>query len=238
MPSDWYHANAQISDLTGNTGTVNTVFFEVRVARIIRDDATGGDCASFGTWDDATKTCSLNSDLFIDLANGDNGIVIADSNITLDGNGHVLSVQEGRWGYIAVTLDGPDGVAVRNLSIRGFSLGVQIQRGDNISLMNNTIEGGSEGIHVNSCENCAFENNAVITASDSLGVFINANNSRIAGNSSSQAGTGLIIYGNGNEITGNSVSGCWYNTLIIIGDGNTITRNNVGRTDLGGVDLT
>lgn len=34
------------------------------MAYSIRDDATGGDCTQIGTWDWATKTCTLTSDLY------------------------------------------------------------------------------------------------------------------------------------------------------------------------------
>lgn len=31
--------------------------------KFIRNDATGGDCTSFGTWNSGTKTCTMTADL-------------------------------------------------------------------------------------------------------------------------------------------------------------------------------
>src|SRR3972149_6707300 len=54
----------------------------------IRDDATGGDCYLIGTWDGATKTCTLTTDV---LVRDEVGIVIAGNGITLDGGGHSIT---------------------------------------------------------------------------------------------------------------------------------------------------
>ncbi|MHB1390624.1 MAG: hypothetical protein ACYCXF_05240 [Thermoleophilia bacterium] len=52
--------------------------------KTIRDNATGGDCASIGIWNDTTKTCTMTADF-----NGTVGIM--DSGVTLDGAGYQLS---------------------------------------------------------------------------------------------------------------------------------------------------
>ena len=51
----------------------------------ITDDATGGDCASIGTWDSASRTCTFTSDVSEQVTVGANYI-------TLDGNGHTLDL--------------------------------------------------------------------------------------------------------------------------------------------------
>ena len=48
-------------------------------AYTITDDATGGDCSTFGMWDSTSKTCTLTRDLT-------EGITIQSSYVTLDGN--------------------------------------------------------------------------------------------------------------------------------------------------------
>ena len=53
-------------------------------AYTITDDATGGDCSTFGTWDSAIKTCTLSGDLT-------EGIIIGSNYLTLDGNGHKIT---------------------------------------------------------------------------------------------------------------------------------------------------
>ena len=54
-------------------------------AYTITDDATGGDCSTIGTWDSASKTCTLTTDV---LGN----IVINSDDIILDGDGHTLDI--------------------------------------------------------------------------------------------------------------------------------------------------
>ncbi|MDO8514860.1 MAG: hypothetical protein Q7S50_04950 [bacterium] len=49
----------------------------------IQDNATGGDCASIGTWDAPAKTCTLTQDL-------NQGIIIDNDNVTLDGSGRMV----------------------------------------------------------------------------------------------------------------------------------------------------
>ena len=53
-------------------------------AYTITDDATDGDCSTIGTWDSASKTCTLSGDLT-------EGITIGSSYITLDGNNHSIT---------------------------------------------------------------------------------------------------------------------------------------------------
>ena len=50
----------------------------------ITDDETGGDCTSIGTWNSASKTCILGSNIT-------ETIVIQSDGITLNGNGKLIS---------------------------------------------------------------------------------------------------------------------------------------------------
>jgi len=51
----------------------------------ITDDATGGGCTTIGTWDSASKTCTLTSDVSEQITIGSDGI-------TLDGNSHTITM--------------------------------------------------------------------------------------------------------------------------------------------------
>ena len=51
----------------------------------ITDDATGGGCTTIGTWDSASKTCTLTSDV-------SEQITIDGDGITLDGNSHTITM--------------------------------------------------------------------------------------------------------------------------------------------------
>ena len=52
-------------------------------AYTITDDATGGDCSTIGTWDSASRTCTLSDDIT-------ENIIIGANNIVLDGNGKTI----------------------------------------------------------------------------------------------------------------------------------------------------
>ena len=54
---------------------------------IITDDATGGGCTTIGTWDSASKTCTLTSDV-------SEPITIDSDGITLDGNNHTVTMTD------------------------------------------------------------------------------------------------------------------------------------------------
>ena len=54
---------------------------------IITDDATGGGCTTYGTWDSASKTCTLTSDV-------SEPITIDSDGITLDGNNHTVTMPD------------------------------------------------------------------------------------------------------------------------------------------------
>jgi len=53
----------------------------------ITDDATGGGCTTIGTWDSASKTCTLTSDV-------SEPITIDSDGITLDGNNHTVTMPD------------------------------------------------------------------------------------------------------------------------------------------------
>ena len=53
----------------------------------ITDDATGGGCTTIGTWNSASKTCTLTSDV-------SEQITIDSDGITLDGNNHTVTMPD------------------------------------------------------------------------------------------------------------------------------------------------
>ena len=61
------------------------IFIQPRKStKFIADNATGGDCATIGTWDVPTKTCTLTQDVFETIQIDSNGV-------TLDGNGYTIT---------------------------------------------------------------------------------------------------------------------------------------------------
>ncbi len=96
-------------------------------AKVINDNATGGDCSSFGTWYAASKTCVMTVDLT-------EGITITSDNTTLDGSGHTVKGDVGVYDMSGVII----GSNVKNLVVVG-SITAIYSSGMDIS--NNKIEG-------------------------------------------------------------------------------------------------
>lgn len=103
-------------------------------SRTIRDDATGGDCASIGTWDPATKTCTLTMDLT-------DSIVIESSGITLDGNGYGI-IGDGTGVGVELTWNRSN-VTIENLSVSQFAIGIDSWYGDIIITHSSLSENGT-----------------------------------------------------------------------------------------------
>ena len=76
----------------------------------ITDDATGGGCTTIGTWDSASKTCTLTSDVSEQITIGSDGI-------TLDGNSHTITMDSSSW-WIGVAST-HDSITVKNFEIIG-----------------------------------------------------------------------------------------------------------------------
>ena len=76
---------------TGNTATGNGIAdikgIQMGPVGPFTISSSGGDCSTIGTWNQGTKTCTLNTDLSYTIN-------IYDSGITLDGNSHTLDTGE------------------------------------------------------------------------------------------------------------------------------------------------
>lgn len=205
----------------------------------VTDDATGGDCPLFGTWDNATKTCTMDRDL--DMAVEGN-IEITGTDVTLDGNGHTItgqgSVSSGLvvgtnyWQTTAYQ------VTVKNVTVTNCSFGL-------------SVRGSKDGLF----ENNSFVNNTGNGLSDSFEDWYFTNEH------SGNVNTGNTITGNGgkgiyadtcgnpvfsdNTISGNAGAGItahstgWYtgvNSGWITVSGNTITNNDIGISSYMGLE--
>ena len=83
---------------------VPSVFAEI----IVKDG--GGDCHSIGIWTSSNKTCMLTTDVF-------EQITVRDSGITLDGNGHTITVDDSVYAAIE---SNEDYTVIKNFQISGF----------------------------------------------------------------------------------------------------------------------
>jgi parallel beta-helix repeat protein len=199
------------------------IFIQTQPSTIfISLSATGGGCAlaltapgsggtqgAGGTWNAATKTCTLNNDL-------GQTVQIDASGITLDGAGHKITRTTGSVGVIIPS--GKNDVTIKNLEISGFSTGIDV-KGNTFTIDGNTIKMNTDGI-VSRGNNGRITNNLVSTNTDH-GLKI-------------EDGGPLTIMDNIFELNG-AASGHGEGIDIKNGatGGNTITRNTFRSNDVG-----
>ena len=122
-------------------------------AYTITDDATGGDCLTIGTWDSASRTCTLSSNLT-------EGITFGSSNITLDGNGYSITGDGNDAGISSVI---KVSITIKNLTISNFSDGIIFSDTLNSIIENNTIQGNDDGIQLANSPETLIQNNNIIS---------------------------------------------------------------------------
>jgi parallel beta-helix repeat protein len=175
-------------------------------AQNIRDDATGGDCATIGTWVAETKTCLLGQHLVVPST-----ITILDDNITLDGNGFSL------YGPISfgtgITVSGRSGVTIQNITVAAWVTGIAFIGGSNNAVRNSRSEGnvGGAGIYLLGCTDSMLEGN-----------FVQANRGE---------GIRLDSGSSGNTVRYNTLMDNFTNVLVVSGSNdNGIYNNNLLQT--------
>lgn len=154
--------------------------------KFIKDDTTGGDCSSIGTWDQITKTCALTQDV-------NETIQIDNDGITLDGNNHTLTgVNTGS----GIFLPERNYVHIKNLIVRGFSDGIGISLSHNITLSGNTIEANfGAGINLYTASSTLIEGNSISTNDGEGIVLYDSYANTISGNTvSNNASDGIVLY--------------------------------------------
>jgi len=226
-------------------GRDHIIFIQPRKStKFIKDNATGGDCASIGSWDGGSKTCTLNKD-------ANETIQISDDGITLDGNGHSIT---GKNTGSGIYLAGFRNV-VKNVKVSGFSYGIYLTRGG--SVFSSSITKNYYGIYANGSSadmsGVAISNNSVsASAMYGIGLFRTKNNNisnNIVGpnnwvgffqalsensvyenNDFFSNQTGLVIDGNSNTLRGNTMhENSQSNFYIKSGDMGT---NDIGTDNL------
>lgn len=165
----------------------------------------GGDCASIGAWDAATRTCTLTTDIHSD---GPSGIILSGGGVTLDGAGHILAAASG---YMGVSLQGGGGNTVTRLAISGFDTGVYVVHGffdspvDGNRILQNYIHDNRTGIDIEFSDGNQVIGNVI--SANGLGIQL-------------QQAEGSMV--SANDVSGNTGIGGIYITLA---DGNQILDN-------------
>jgi len=180
----------------------------------ITDGANGGDCTQIGIWDASSKTCTLTTDI-------SEGITIVSNYITLDGNGHSITGQnptsDSNWdtrmnevfGIFAST---KTNLIIKNVETTNWYHGIYLQ-----SVVNSVIQDSTS------------TNNYVIQIKLSSSNYNTVSNNVVpCGSSHPSMGTGITsYYGEGNDILGNTITGCSDTGIELISADNSIVSNNV-----------
>ncbi len=186
---------------------------------------TGGDCAvpgnGWGAWDAYTSTCTLQADIAV---YGANGININSGNVTLNGNGHLLSGNNAA-NTNGVYLSGMNGVTIKNLTVEHFYHGIELaSSGSNTLTGDNASSNNSSGIYLTGSSNNILSDNT-------------ANSNSGGSNSGNAAGIELESGSNGNTLSGNTANntngGNWMTSMYVAGiwigssGSNSLTNNTV-----------
>jgi len=173
--------------------------------QVLRDNATGGDCSSIGTWDSTNKVCTLNTDVA-------DSVLILDP-LTLDCNGHEISNP----GLLSVGVTvAVDGVTVQNCRITGFGTGIFVDSNNNL-LTGNTIR----------TPGTSFPNSGVLSFGTS--------NNVVASNDIDDAFFGVVwVGGSSNVIEDNLIGPTTSRGIELDFNFKSTVHNNVINTNLPG----
>ena len=189
---------------------VSGFVFSDAFAYTISDDSTGGDCETIGIWDLASKTCTLSSDLA-------EGITIASSYITLDGNGFSITganpQDESNWD-----------------SRQNEVFGIFVETRTNVIIKNIQTSNFYHGIFFNSVVNSQIQD---ITSKNNrnIQIHLSYSNDNTISDNTVPCGTGIAgigtYFGNGNDILGNTITDCSNAGITVIKENNVIVSNNI-----------
>lgn len=196
----------------------------------VSDNATGGDCAAFGNWDAATKTCSLNRDIAI--PGGKNGIGIYSVGITLDGNGYTITGANQYSGVEVMTMDG--GATIRNLNVQHFANGIMLINDGTSPLPGSTVEScnitnSGNGILLADMSGRHTVRNNTLNGNGVGVMFQTSGNNSVTENTftGNSVGMDLFYYANSNVIRGNTIiNNSQYGLRMVQSYGNKVYRNN------------
>ncbi|KKQ39547.1 MAG: Cell surface protein [Candidatus Moranbacteria bacterium GW2011_GWC2_37_73] len=139
------------------------IFIQPRKSTKFITDVNGGDCSSIGVWNDTLKTCTLNQDV-------NDSVQIKSDNVTLDGNGHIITGKNTGTGVFIV--NGKKGITIKNVTITGFFYGIYLSYYsglNNISFA--TLTGNRYGAYLDHSGANVISNN-VITKNSNAGLYL------------------------------------------------------------------
>lgn len=197
--------------------------------KFLINDATGGDCASVGTWDAASGTCTLTSDL-------NETMEIDSDGVTLDGAGHISTGANTGNG---IYLDGRTGVTIKNLRIRDFYFGIDLNGSSDIHIEDNVFEDTNQAVVLGASNANFLMHNAVSLLDPSSirhqGFVLYGSSDNTFENNAISLGTklatgrhqGILLFDSDrNAILSNTVSDT-YQGVLLFGSHDNVVRDNL-----------
>jgi parallel beta-helix repeat protein len=186
--------------------------------KIIRDDATGGDCYLIGEWDPDTKTCTLTTDVY-------DTVWIANDGITLDGANHVITNFSGT----GVLASGRSGITITGCRVQA-RYGINANYNSSSTFTGNSIYGlyvGSLGIYGLWASSCTFTGNVILWYRHGIYAPL-ASSCTFTGNLVHQCWTtGITASGASScTFTGNTIQHSYRGMWLHHTDANSLFHNN------------
>jgi parallel beta-helix repeat protein len=184
---------------------------------------------SIGTWNPANRIYTLSTHV-------NETIQIDEDNLTLDGAGYTVA---GDGSSCGIYLSGRTAVTVKNLTIAGFSYGIQLYNSAGNFITENTTNSNSRyGICLNNSNGNTVTGN---TASENHeGIFLhNSIGNSLTGNITSKNYSGIYLYYNCNDntLTDNTASKNSHGIYLYNSSGNTLTDNTTNSNSYYGIYL-
>jgi parallel beta-helix repeat protein len=135
-------------------------------------------------------------------------------------------------------------IQVERNSLARDGAGIAVNRSNHVRIVGNTASGNDVGVEIfDQSDHNAIEENFV-SNNAFAGIVADADDTRVNRNRVLKNGDGIIIFGSGNNVTGNQIvdavgcpEGCGYGISLEGGAGNLIERNVVYRTSADGIRI-
>jgi parallel beta-helix repeat protein len=188
-------ATLSVAEVNG----LGSAYAQPPLIKIIRDDATGGDCTSIGRWNAITKTCRLTTNLFGTF------IRINSDGITLNCQRHTITGSGDQGTGIGLS-DRRD-VTIKNCIVENFETAILMQRSHDNNLRGNTASDNGRGIILDGAGNTLIGNIASNNDPDEGILIWRSNHSTLIGNTANSNGeVGITFDGAGNTLIGNTAN--------------------------------
>ncbi len=171
-----------------------------------------------------------------DLSCSGTAIVISADDIVLDGNGYMLA---GSGSGSGVELNGRTGVVVRNLNVRGFSIGISLAMSSASTIEKNHLIDNNRGIRSWASSQNVIEKNQLDGSFLALRLLYGSNDNVVAKNVIlNTTGNALNVeYSDNNEVFENELFDNTWGIGLYSATGNTIEKNAIFRTIADGLRL-